>query len=73
MKDAWDGLPYYHCECCGMRLAHPVWLVFRTSTSTYHTPEEAEAQGWIGTDDDQGAFPFGRWCALNETGRVRAR
>lgn len=60
------------CACCGRVLnpATAVWLLLRTSTGTYH-PTDVEAE-WIGTDDDQGEFPFGAGCArriLRDGGR----
>ena len=54
------------CIRCSAELTNPVWLVLRTSTSTYHSIEEAEVAGWLDTDDDQGCFPFGSDCATKE-------
>ena len=54
------------CASAQVDLESIVWLLLRTSTASYCTPEEAKAQGWAGTDDVQGPFPFGKECARIE-------
>lgn len=61
-----------YCEHCRREL-HPdriVWLTHRTSTGTYHVPH---TQAWLGTDDDQGCFPFGPDCAKKVSVELKSK
>lgn len=49
------------CEKCGREITDPdgvVWLEYRTRTDTWHLENE------IDPEDSQGAFAFGKRCAL---------
>lgn len=55
------------CTACGKKLGKSVFYLNRQrSTGRYVRPNKALDEGWYGTPDDDGQFPFGIDCARAE-------